>query len=182
VCAATRKAKRLGALVVAAAGNAPSGRGGPRALYPGAAPGVLAVAATTEHGCLAAYSHFRKRTDLLAPGGGSPRPAAARPACAADDRPVLQLTYDCFPGCTSGSSAFAIRPDLGTSMSAAHTSGVAALVRSSGVAGADPKPKRLAKRLACTARPGPSEKFYGPGLLDAARATDRGRGCARPGR
>jgi serine protease len=179
VCAATREARRLGAFVVAAAGNAVSGKGERRALFPGAAPGVFAVGAITEHGCLAIYSSFRDRTDLLAPGGGQPRPGAARPVCAGDQLPVLQLSYDCFPGCVSGWDRFNIRPDLGTSMSAAHTSGVAALVRASGVAGADPGPKRLAERLTCTARPGPTRRFYAPGLLDALRATDPGRRCAR---
>jgi serine protease len=180
VCAATRKANRLGSLVVAAAGNALTGKGKRRALYPGAAPGVFAVGATTEHGCLATYSHFRDRTDLLAPGGGRPRPAASHPACAGDQRPVLQLSYDCFPGCFSRYDRFSIRPDLGTSMAAAHTSGVAALVRSSGISGIDPAPKRLAERLICTARPGPTERFYAPGLLDALGATNPSRKCARP--
>lgn len=179
VCEATRKANRLGSFVVAAAGNALTGKGKRRALYPGAAPGVFAVGATTEHGCLAAYSHFRDRTDLLAPGGGRPRPAASHAACADDRRPVLQLSYDCFPGCFGGYDRFNIRPDLGTSMSAAHTSGVAALVRASGISGTDPGPKRLAERLICTARPGATKRFYAPGLLDALRATDPARKCAR---
>ncbi len=155
-----------------------SGKGKRRALFPGAAPGVFAVGATTEHGCLALYSHFRDRTDLLAPGGGQPRPGAARPVCAGDQLPVLQLSYDCFPGCVSGWDRFNIRPDLGTSMSAAHTSGVAALVRASGVAGADPGPKRLAERLTCTARPGPTQALLRAG---AARrpARDRPRAALR---
>ena len=92
---------------------------------------------------------------------------------------MLQLSFDCFPGCLGDHDGFDIRPDLGTSMSAAHTSGVAALVHASGVAGIDPPAKRLAERLQCTARPGPTEKFYGPGMLDALRATDPARSCAR---
>ncbi len=181
VCAAARKARRLGSLVVAAAGNALDGNGRPRALFPGAAPGVLAVGATTEHGCLAAYSHYRKRTDLLAPGGGVARGAASRSECAADLRPIFQLTYECFPGdCGSGLRRFGLRPDLGTSMSAAHTSGVAALVRATRVSGADPSPQRLAERLRCTARPGSPKRFYGPGALDALRATEPQRHCDRP--
>ncbi len=177
VCDAVRKARQRGALVVAAAGNALNGNGKRRALYPGAAPGVFAVGATTEHGCLAAYSHFGKRTDLLAPGGGLARSAAMRNECVTDQRPVLQLTFDCFPACSGDFGRFSLRPDLGTSMAAAHTSGVAALVRASGVAGVEPKPKTLATRLQCTARPGIPERFYGPGSLDALRATDPARDC-----
>ncbi len=182
VCAAIRKATKAGALVVAAAGNALVGHGKHRALFPGGAPDAFAVAATTEHGCLAAYSHYGKRTDLLAPGGGPPRPGALRPECAEDELGVLQLTYSCFPmDCTGGHQEFAIRPDVGTSMSAAHASGVAALVIASGAAGANPNPDRLALRLQCTARPRAPERYYGLGLLDARRAVDPGRDCDRAG-
>lgn len=180
VCEAIREANRLGALVVAAAGNALTGKGTSRALFPAAAPGAVAVAATTEHGCLAEYSHFNRRVDLLAPGGGTARPAASRGACAADSRQILQLTYSCFPTCTGDVPGFAIRPDTGTSMAAAHTSAVAALVRASGVAGVDPSPKRLFKRLSCTARKGGKpRRFYHQGMLDAARATSPTVRCRR---
>jgi serine protease len=178
VCEATRKARKRGALVIAAAGNATEGRGEPKALYPAAAPGVLAVGATTEHGCLAAYSHFKQATDLLAPGGGPPRPAAERPACAHDRRSILQLTLGCFPGsCLGGFDRFAIRPDVGTSMAAAHASGVAALVRASRFADSNPSPTKLGRRLKCTARPGSPKRFYGPGTLDTGRATSPKRSC-----
>jgi serine protease len=179
VCKATRKARKLGALVIAAAGNATRGRGQPTALYPAAAPGVLAVGATTEHGCLAVYSHFKHATDLLAPGGGPPRPAAARTACAHDRRSILQLTLGCFPGSCAGEfSRFAIRADVGTSMAAAHASGVAALVRATRFAGRNPSAAKLGRRLKCTARSGSPRRFYGPGTLDAGRATHPRRGCS----
>ena len=74
VCAATKRATRRGAIVIAAGGNAVTGLGRPRPLFPGAAPRVLAVGATTEHGCLAGYSHFGKGVAMVAPGGGGPRP------------------------------------------------------------------------------------------------------------
>ncbi|HEY8001420.1 MAG TPA: S8 family serine peptidase [Solirubrobacterales bacterium] len=182
VCAAIRKADKLGAIVIGSSGNALGGAGRKRSLFPAGAPRAFSVAATTENGCLAAYSYYGKRTDLVAPGGGAARPAAARPACTDDAVPILQLTYACFPmECTGGRQRFAIRPDVGTSMSAAHTSGVAALVIASGVAGPDPDPDRVALRLQCTARPATPERFYAAGLLDAQRAVDPARHCDAPG-
>jgi serine protease len=181
VCAAFRKADELGALVVGSSGNALGGSGRDRSLYPAAAPKAFSVGATTEDGCLAGYSYYGTRTDLLAPGGGTPRPIAARPSCMNDMTPIVQLTYACFPmDCTGSHREFAIRPDVGTSISAAHTSAVAALIIASGVAGPDPDPARIALRLACTARPQVPVRFYGTGILDAARAVDPARNCDAP--
>jgi serine protease len=182
VCAAIRKADELGVLVVGSSGNAPSGGAGRnKSLFPAAAPKAFSVGATTEDGCLAGYSYYGSRTDLLAPGGGTPRPIAARPSCMNDAAPVLQLTYACFPlDCSGSHREFAIRPDVGTSAAAAHASAVAALVLASGVAGDHPDPARVALRLQCTARPALPERFYGAGLLDAARAVDPARTCDAP--
>ena len=62
------RGEAAGAFVVAAAGNAVSGKGERRALFPGAAPGVFAVGATTEHGCLAIYSSFAIARTCSRPG------------------------------------------------------------------------------------------------------------------
>jgi serine protease len=168
--------------VVGSAGNALGASGRDRSLFPAAAPKALAVGATTEDGCLAGYSSYGWRTDLLAPGGGTPRPVAARPACKNDTIPIVQLSYACFPtDCTGAFREFAIRPDVGTSISAAHTSAVAALVIASGVSGPDPEPERIVRRLQCTAHALTPERFYGAGRLDAARAVDPERDCDAPG-
>lgn len=173
VCAAVRQAKRRGSLVVAAGGNAIAGKGRRGALFPAAAPGVLGVGATTEHGCLAAYSHYGAGVELVAPGGGPPANDALRRECAQDQKPVLQVTYECYSACGPSGGAgeqFGIRADNGTSMASAHTSGVAALVFESGAVGRRPAPRQVMKRLTCTARsPGP-RLYYRAGLLDAFRA------------
>lgn len=170
VCRAARRARRMGALVVAAAGNLDGG-GRERVLFPAAAPGVVAVGASTENGCLSAYSHHGSRLDLLAPGGGHPYRKVARRSCRGDSEPVRQVSFECFPGPCGSYDRFGIRPNSGTSMAAAHVSGVAGLIRATGALGSDPSPGRLRKRLRCAARPiGPS-RFHGAGLLDATRAT-----------
>lgn len=177
LCRATRKAEARGALVVASAGNTDAG-GEARALFPGAAPGVLAVGASTEHGCLASYSRYGARVDLLAPGGGVAGAVGAKPRCAEDAAPIRQLSFECFraPACESFTS-FSIRPDLGTSMAAAHASGAAALVEASGLLGADPGARELTARLECSAREAKPKRLYGAGLLDASRAVDRRNTC-----
>jgi len=67
VISALRYANRKGVLLVAAAGNTED----QRVAYPARARNVLAVGATTEHGCLADYSNTGSGLDLVAPGGGA---------------------------------------------------------------------------------------------------------------
>ncbi|HEX2129293.1 MAG TPA: S8 family serine peptidase [Solirubrobacterales bacterium] len=173
VCAAVRQAKRRGALVVGAAGNAIAGEGTGGALFPAAAPGVLGVGATTEHGCLAAYSHYGRGVEIVAPGGGPPASNGLRRACVQDQRAVLQVTYECYPQCGQAGGAgepFAIRADTGTSMASAHASAVAAMVIQSGAVGRRPTARQVMRRLTCTARSPGARLYYRAGLLDAFRA------------
>ncbi len=159
-------------LVVAAAGN-DSDEAIP---YPARAPGVLAVGATTEHGCLADYSNFGRHISIVAPGGGPDANLPGDPNChpeAAPGRDVFQVTYlDNPPGRFGLPSGYE-----GTSMATPEVAATAALVIASGVLGSDPTPKDLAARLKETTRQlgGPSDRnVYGAGLLNAAAATAPG--------
>ena len=74
---ALRYAHRRGVLVVAAAGN----EGHTAIAYPARAPDVIAVGATTEHGCLANYSNDGTGLTLVAPGGGADADLSGDPNC-----------------------------------------------------------------------------------------------------
>ena len=67
VLSAVRYAHRKGVVMVAAAGNTEE----TRIAYPARARQVIAVGATTEHGCVADYSNSGSGLDLVAPGGGA---------------------------------------------------------------------------------------------------------------
>ncbi len=163
VDSAIRFAYKRGAVIVASAGNA----GVETCISPPATePHVIAVSGTTETGCPGYYALAGTRLDLVAPGGG----AAAIP-CVSPASAIVQMTY------RSGTHRkFGLPPIYaGTSMAAAHVSGVAAMVIASGVLGTDPSPDDVARRLRATARDlGASGKdsIFGSGLVDAGAATD----------
>ncbi len=74
---AIRYAHHKGVMVVAAAGNEAH-----RAIaYPARAPYVVSVGATTEHGCLAAYSNDGSGLAIVAPGGGPDANLPGDPNC-----------------------------------------------------------------------------------------------------
>jgi serine protease len=164
VCAAVRVARANGAIVIAAAGNGSSDV----AAFPAQIPGVVGVGATTEDGCLANYSDRGLGVDISAPGG---KGEAGTPCLGqSQNRPISQVTL------VGSQRTFGI-PDyyVGTSMSAAHVSGVAAMILASGVLGADPPPDRLECQLKASARTtslGQSfdPALFGAGLLDAGAA------------
>jgi serine protease len=164
VSEAMRFASKQGVVLVSSTGN-----NEPRGCVtmPAADPHAIAVGGTTEDACLGAYSKVSPRVDLVAPGGGLP--ALGCPP-ASGTRPIYQLTFR-----TGSPKQFDI-PGFyeGTSMAAAHVSGVAAMVIASGLLGPAPTQAQVLAHLAATARdlgaPG-RDSEYGVGLIDAARAT-----------
>ena len=136
--------------------------------FPARIPGVIGVGASTEGGCVANYSDVGTGVDLVAPGGQGEGGTACRSA----DRPIFQLTIIG----NSGLTTFGVPSDYsGTSMSAAHVAGAAAMVISSGVLGAHPAPSRIQCQLAATARHDqlgePYTAFrFGGGLIDVSAA------------
>jgi serine protease len=162
---ALRQAYRRGVIAVASIGNL-----GSEACVapPATGPHVIGVGGSTEGGCLGNYSLAGKGVDVIAPGGGFP--VAGCPSVLAG--PIYQVTL------TEGSARHFGEPSnyVGTSMAAAHVSGLAAMVLAS--ATIDPKAKKKGKvaavtqRLRQTARDlGLPATRQGSGLIDAGRAT-----------
>jgi serine protease len=169
---ALRYARRRGVLVVAAAGNEAHST----VAYPARAPDVVAVGATTEHGCLADYSNDGSGLTLVAPGGGADANLPGDPNC----HPELPAGRDVFQVTFTGSSPrrFGLPSGYeGTSMASPHVAATAALIIASGVIGRHPTPAAIIARLRATARKlggGGDEHLYGAGLVDAAAATAPG--------
>jgi serine protease len=169
---ALRYAYRHKVLVVAAAGN----EGSTTIPYPARAKHVLAVGATTEHGCLASYSNDGHGIALVAPGGGPDASLPGDPNC----NPELPSGRDIFQMTFTGTSprVFGFPGGYeGTSMATPHVSATAALVIAAGILGRRPTPAQLTRRLRATARKlgDPQDRgLYGAGLLDAAAATAHG--------
>jgi serine protease len=164
-----RRAYLAGVVTVASIGNL-----GSEACVapPATGPRTIGVGGSTEGGCLGSYSLLPgKGVDLLAPGGGSPLSGCP----SVSNRSIYQVTLK------GGNPHRFGEPGsyIGTSMAAAHVSGVAAMVLASGVIpeGVSPRGKvnRVARRLHRTARDlGLPRQQQGAGLIDAAAATDPG--------
>lgn len=167
VASAIRYAHRKGVVTVASVGNAQTER---CISPPATAPHVIGVGGTTEGGCLGDYSLTGRGLDLVAPGGGKPLPGIGCEGTGS--RPIYQITLAGGPD----RRRFGM-PEryFGTSMAAAHVSGVAALVIAGGILGRKPKPHAVARRLAVTAR-APMAPVrtagYGAGIVDAGAATN----------
>jgi serine protease len=162
-----RNAYRHGVVTVGSIGNL-----GSEACVspPATGPRVIGVGGSTEGGCLGGYSLLPgKGVDLLAPGGGAPM--AGCPSVSS--RSIYQVTLK------AGNPRRFGEPSsyIGTSMAAAHVSGVAAMVLASGVvpenASPESKVNRVLRRLRNTARDlGLPPAREGAGLIDAGRATE----------
>jgi serine protease len=177
ICTAVKYAFKKGSLVVAAAGN----ENGEPVAFPAGAPHVLGVGRTTKDACLASDSRTGTGLDLVAPGGGFP----LLDSCGVDDPiftrgvPIFQLTFD-GPNLTHFGYPGGYE---GTSMAAAHVSGVAAMVIASGVVGSSPSAVEC--QLERSARHNDSQlgqpydpRLFGAGLIDAAAAVRaRAAGC-----
>jgi len=175
---ALRYAHRRGVLVVAAAGN----EGHTAVAYPARAPDVVAVGATTEHGCLADYSNDGAELTLVAPGGGADANLPGDPNCHPEQTPGRDIYQVTFEG--SSPRLFGMPSGYeGTSMASPHVAATAALIIASGVLGRHPTPAQITARLRATARKlggGGDEGLYGAGLVDAAAATAPGGPGAVP--
>jgi serine protease len=165
---ALRQAYKRGIVTVASIGNL----GAEGCISPPATgPHVVGVAGSTEGGCLGAYSLTGNQIDVTAPGGGPSM--AGCPSISSG--PIYQVTLK------GGSTRIFGEPGnyIGTSMAAAHVSGVAAMVLASGVIPhkllrGRQKATQVTKRLARTARGLGHTRFHeGAGLIDAGLATDR---------
>jgi serine protease len=162
---ALREAYERGVVTVASAGNIGTEE---CVSAPATGPRVIAVGGTTEGACLGRYSFADPEIDLVAPGGGKPR--ARCPSVAS--RSIYQVTLR-----AKSTKIFALPAKyIGTSMAAAHVSGVAAMVLASGTIDPNLGPKArvdaVAGQLRRTARDlGLPRAQQGAGLIDAAAAT-----------
>ncbi|HEY2053378.1 MAG TPA: S8 family serine peptidase [Solirubrobacterales bacterium] len=167
---ALREAYDRGIVTVASGGNLSPSASSTKSCVsePATGPRVIGVGGSTEGGCIGSYSLAGKGIDVVAPGGGPP--AAGCPSVLS--RPIYQVTLK--PGTTN---QFTIPTNyVGTSMAAAHVSGVVALMLAARVIPDSEKGKArvraVARRLEVTARGlGYPRTVQGAGLIDAARAT-----------
>ena len=134
-----------GVVIIAAAGNENLNA----ASYPARYPKVIGVTATDFEDTKADYANYGAGVDLAAPGG-------------TETNKILQNTID--P--STGESVFV--GFQGTSMAAPHVSGVAALIKASGIE----QPAEILDILKKSARPEKEDllNYFGAGHLDAGAA------------
>lgn len=142
--AALRAVTAAGSVVVAAAGN--RGRG---VSYPANSRYTLAVGSVAADGALAATSNTGPEIDIVAPGGDR-----------SGEIPVLGV------GPRAGRSRWIVRPDQGTSIAAAHVSGVLALLAGYHRSLTLHEARAMLAVSAVDLGPPGRDDRHGPGLLD----------------
>jgi serine protease len=175
IISAIRYAHGRGAVIVAAAGNYYDKPYQRRVAYPARAGDVIAVGATTRHGCRAQYSSYGSYLDVVAPGGGvdsKPSTTQEKLLCR-PETPGSWIFQETFRDETSVRDFGLPRGYDGTSMAAPHVSAIAALVIATHRLGDQPTPEAVQTRIQETARdlgrPG-FDRRYGWGLVNAAAA------------
>jgi serine protease len=137
------------ALVVVSVGNTAG-----KVSYPAACPDAVAVGAVRFDGKVAPYSNHGRAVDIVAPGGDSSRDQNRD----GYEDSILQETY-------AGVWSFSFFE--GTSMAAAHVSGVAALVLETYP---DANVRRMLLRSSRDLGPDGKDPYYGKGAVDAQAA------------
>jgi serine protease len=174
---ALNAARRAGILVISSSGNDGTGS----IAYPARAASALAVGATTARGCRSTFSNGGRELALVAPGGGADHTSEPRGRCQPGQPgpPIAQVTLMR----PSETTNLGVPLDyVGTSMAAAHVTGIAALVLGSGVVGRHPSPELLAAYLVRSTRdlgPAGRDVHYGAGLINARTAVSRTGAASR---
>jgi subtilisin family serine protease len=159
-------ARNAGKVLVAAAGNFQQSNPGV-AVYPGAYPGVIAVAATTPSDAIAPFSQNGDYVDVAAPGSPILSTWDSRIGTGAD--PAIAPTH-----------GIGFRSESGTSMASPIVAGLAALMKAIRPDLTAAEVEGLVKASALDLGAAGPDPVYGAGRIDARKALDLALAYVRP--